>query len=787
MLRSTRLIVRTGALAALFAFLTPSTALADATQGNLVALTARGNMLVRFDAGAPGTVISVTNVTGLPGRELLIGLDFRPSTGELYALGHMQRVYVIDLATGAATQVGTTFAGALNGIEYGFDFNPVPDRIRVVSDAGQSLRLNPDTGALAATDTSLAFAAGDVNAGLAPRVAAVAYTDNFAGTSKTTLFGLDAGSDTLVRVGGVDGTPSPNGGTLTTIGALGVDTNEISGFDISPQGGAFAVLTAPASSTSSLYTIDLATGAATLLGPVAFPRKLRDVAVVPASLPRAFAVTGSNRLVSFRPGRPSALLSDAPITGLQSGESIVGIDFRPATGDLLALGSSSRLYQVDTTNGVATAIGSAPFTPALSGSAFGMDFNPVVDRVRVVGESDQNLRLNQNTGAVAATDTSIDFVPADVNFGQPRTLVASAYTNNAFGVSQTTLYGIDSGLGILVLQGGVNGVPSPNGGLLTTVGSLGIATDTRVGFDITTYGGAFASLTPAGGTSSSLHVINLASGAATLVGAIGGGEAITGLAVEPPVAPRVYAITASNKLVSFAPGRPDVLLSSATITGLAGGEAILGGDFRPATGALVAVGSSNQLYRIDVASAAATAIGATFTRALGSNEVGVDFNPVPDRVRVVTSTEQNLRLNPNTGAVAAVDTPLAYAMGDVNFGNDPRVLAAAYTRNFAGTTSTTLYVLDATLDALVRQGGENGTPSPNGGQLATIGALGIDTNERAGFDISPQGGALASLTAAPGTASTLTQINLVSGVATALGTIGGGEPVVEIAIRSIGL
>ncbi|HEX2521237.1 MAG TPA: DUF4394 domain-containing protein, partial [Terriglobia bacterium] len=129
----------------------------------------------------------------------------------------------------------------------------------------------------------------------------------------------------------------------------------------------------------------------------------------------------------------------------------------------------------------------------------------------------------------------------------------------------------------------------------------------------------------------------------------------------------------------------------------------------------------------------------------------------------------------NAGGIQS-DIALSFVQGDSNFGQDPNVVAVAYTNNFAGTTSTTLYGIDSSRNALVRQGGINGSPSPNLGTLSTVGSLGVDTSDLVGFDISSGGAtAFASLTVAGEAASKLYSINLASGSATSLGNIGGGE------------
>jgi hypothetical protein len=153
-----------------------------------------------------------------------------------------------------------------------------------------------------------------------------------------------------------------------------------------------------------------------------------------------FAVTSLNNLVSFKSTAPGVILSTTPLYGLQPGETIVGIDFRPANGQLYAVGSSNRIYTINPTTGAATQTGAASaFTPVLVGGAFGVDFNPVVDRIRVVSDADQNLRLNQTNGLVVdfdsntggiQTDAALSYVQGDSNFGQDPNVVAVAYTNN---------------------------------------------------------------------------------------------------------------------------------------------------------------------------------------------------------------------------------------------------------------------------------------------------------------------------------------------------------------------
>ncbi|MGW0523799.1 DUF4394 domain-containing protein [Crossiella sp. NPDC003009] len=174
------------------------------------------------------------------------------------------------------------------------------------------------------------------------------------------------------------------------------------------------------------------------------------------------------------------------------------------------------------------------------------------------------------------------------------------------------------------------------------------------------------------------------------------------------------------------------------ITGLARGERLVGLDTRPANGELYTLAGSGQLYRIHPATGAATAIGGPIS--LRGKAIGFDFNPTVDRIRVVTDQGQNLRLHPDTGALAATDTPLNYPTG----GPAPKVTASGYTNSVAGATATALYGLDSARDTLVKQGslpGETPVVSPNTGQLATIGKLGLDISAVNGFDIAGKAGA----------------------------------------------
>ncbi len=244
-----------------------------ARTATLFGVTAAGN-LVRFNSATPGTIDASVAITGLQAGETILGMDVRPATRQLYALGSTGRIYIINPVTGTTRQAATVSV-ALNGTAFGVDFNPVPDRLRIVSDADQNLRVDVTTGT-ATVDTTLAYATGDTNATQNPNVVGAAYTNNVAGATTTTLYVIDSNRDILATQN------PPNNGTLNTIGPLGVDTSDVVGFDITnPGGAAIAVLTV--GGVSQLYTINLTTGAATLVGNIGGGSQLR--ALTAANLP----------------------------------------------------------------------------------------------------------------------------------------------------------------------------------------------------------------------------------------------------------------------------------------------------------------------------------------------------------------------------------------------------------------------------------------------------------------------------------------------------------------------
>ena len=239
-----------------------------------------------------------------------------------------------------------------------------------------------------------------------------------------------------------------------------------------------------------------------------------------------YAATDDGRLLRFNSDSPGQIVTNEPFRGLAAGEQVVGLDVRPSDDQLFAVTSANRAVQVNPTTGaVRAAFG--PFAPALSGSQFGVDFNPVANALRIVSDAEQNLRVTENNPTVP--DGPLAYAAGDPGAGSNPTVTAAAYSNNVPGATSTTLYDLDLARDVLVRQ------DPPNAGTLTTVGALGAKYDDLASFDIAPNGTAYAALRPAGQQAFSLYRIDLSNGRATAAARQAGialpGGALRGIAV----------------------------------------------------------------------------------------------------------------------------------------------------------------------------------------------------------------------------------------------------------------
>lgn len=264
---------------------------------------------------------------------------------------------------------------------------------------------------------------------------------------------------------------------------------------------------------------------------------------LPASV---WVLTASHKLVNVNAAQPQKALQVRALSGLVAGDQLVGIDYRVAKGVMYGLGRTGTVYTITPATGVAEAVNpSATLRPLASGPV-GFDFNPAADRIRVVQSNGENHRLHPDTGelvdfapqtAGVQTDPKLHYAPGDTNAGSAPDVVAAAYTYNSQNDKLTTNYAIDRRLGVLVLQGskeGVQPVVSPNLGVLTTVGPLGLGPLADASFDISDVGNVGLAIVSTDTTSLPRMVrIHLGTGAATLLGTVAGGEPVVGMAIEP--------------------------------------------------------------------------------------------------------------------------------------------------------------------------------------------------------------------------------------------------------------
>ena len=246
----------------------------------------RSGHLVHAHVGSPDKTKDVGRIKGLVHPDTaLIGIDFRVQDGLLYGVGNGGGVYTIDTHNAHAAVVNSLTV-PLMGSSFGVDFNPAADRLRIISDTGQNLRHNVNSGGTTLVDGTLTYTPPPIDPTMPPPlpippalgVVAAAYTNNdLEATTATTLFVVDMTMDQIAI-------QSPaNNGILVPTGQLGIDIDAIAGFDIfsdladgvTMRNHAFATLLMDG--TYSFYQINLLTGLATFLGD--FDKKIIDIAI----------------------------------------------------------------------------------------------------------------------------------------------------------------------------------------------------------------------------------------------------------------------------------------------------------------------------------------------------------------------------------------------------------------------------------------------------------------------------------------------------------------------------
>jgi Domain of unknown function (DUF4394) len=233
-------------------------------------------------------------------------------------------------------------------------------------------------------------------------------------------------------------------------------------------------------------------------------------------------LTTDGRLVRFDAATPGRTRGIGKVKGLAGDQSLVGVDFRVQDGKLYGVGNAGGIYTLGTGDAAATKVGQ--LTVALSGTSFGVDFNPAANRLRVVSDTGQNLRHNLDD-ATATTPPLAGTTVMDGTLTVPPAttpvmgVAGAAYTNNDLDPNTaTTLFDLDTAADQLVVQSPANaGALAPTGKLLVDAGPVaGFDIYSRTAFGATQANLGLATVSVLG--RSSLYQVSLLTGRLTRIG-----------------------------------------------------------------------------------------------------------------------------------------------------------------------------------------------------------------------------------------------------------------------------
>ncbi len=257
--------------------------------------------LVYFYSDTPNATTTVGKFTGLVAGHSLRSIDFRPTSNQLYAISTngaaAAQLYIVDLATATLTPVGSGFTlGSNTSPIVEMEFNPVTELIRIVTaDTGGSNNFlaNPNDGTLISTDTALSGGTNTVIVGSA-------FSNNIIGASTTTLYAWNYQNDSLVTIGGQNGSPSPSSGQVFTVNAPSVvlTYNKSLGMDISGKTGYLYVTHQDSNLSYNLYVRDINSVTERYLGTYASNIPVADISVTRSLEPVAVNVSNSGKTVA---------------------------------------------------------------------------------------------------------------------------------------------------------------------------------------------------------------------------------------------------------------------------------------------------------------------------------------------------------------------------------------------------------------------------------------------------------------------------------------------------------
>ncbi len=463
-------------------------------QTTLYGVTTANEIFTINNVSAPGTINGPYAISGVASGQMLAALDARPGNGALYALGydsvaHMAELYTIS--NSGTVYTANAVSGTLASMDLGgtnnaaFDFVSTADNeIRVVGRNGNNYLMNADNGTITSTGTSgLSFAGGDLYSGLTSSLAATAYTNSYYGADATDEVGYDAVNNVLVKMDAgnylngflntsntLHSIGATTGVVFNTLGSIGMDA----WYDTLTHGNSVYMTGSTLLSGAHLYKYDLSsvTGTLTDLGAIGSGSlNVRDIAFgalgATTGSVAGHLVTGLSlnlrKLIYFDSQNPSNISKVVSLSGMASGQSMVGIDYS-SNGNLYGLGYNSgshtyQLYTIDSATGMVSAVNSTPLSLNLgsddgSGNYVNTGFRFIAtstNLIRVIGNNGaMNSVIDASTGAVVETDTALQYVTGDISFGATPRITTMAYTGFS-GDTATQMFGFDASTGNMVM------------------------------------------------------------------------------------------------------------------------------------------------------------------------------------------------------------------------------------------------------------------------------------------------------------------------------------------------
>lgn len=518
---------------------------------------------------------------------------------------------------------------------------------------------------------------------------------------------------------------------------------------------------------------------------------------VPVSAPNAYLLTTDDSIVgvdldsmefarSVR-GMPRATTANTTPNpqALEPDEVIQDIDYRNSEGALYAftiIGSRGYIIRIDPNSGAILRMstlmseGSTPTPISLTAPNYTIDFDPVEDRLRVIGISGQNLRVDVSTGET--------FTATNITGGM---ISGAAYEDSFSNVNgrETRLFTLDSS----VNPDRIN-QQDPNAGTQSNTRTLlaGSNVEGIDGYDINPANNNGLALLTLGGTQQFYNVNPGASGSANAASFFAAPPRLSGnikyksFTFITTANPTVTALTSNNKIRTFRANQPSVVSDEVSLTDLTGAEKIIGVDFRQSDRTLYALSDASKIYSVATNGKLTNVrtLGTPLNTGSGGTQYTLDFNPFrptsdspENRLRLIGADGSNVVVNVETGAVGA-NTPLTPST--------PVVKGAAYLNNFRSSTMPSLLVINSANSSLNVQ-------DTSTGALTRLSALGItlDANSPVGFDISGRNNENQLLMArtTPNSNFSLYRVNsaVTSNPLTLVGAIVGSSDFIDIAIR----